>query len=196
MIRAKTVDDYIDSAPEWAVEKLIVLRQLAINSGLKEEVKWGAPSYSGKGIVLGLAAFKGWVSLWFHQGSFLKDEHKKLLAAAEKTKGLRQWRLLPEERIDETLILKYMLEAKANDLAGKKIKAESKKVETPKMLLGAFSNDGILKSSFEALTPGKQKEYAEHIGSAKRETTQVSRLEKSIPLIKEGIGLNDKYKNC
>jgi uncharacterized protein YdeI (YjbR/CyaY-like superfamily) len=196
MIRAKTVDDYIDSTPEWAVEKLIVLRQLAINSGLKEEVKWGAPSYSGKGIVLGLAAFKGWVSLWFHQGSFLKDEHKKLLAAAEKTKGLRQWRLLPEERIDETLILKYMLEAKANDLAGKKIKAESKKVETPKMLLGAFSNDGILKSSFEALSPGKQKEYAEHIGSAKREAAQVSRLEKSIPLIKEGIGLNDKYKNC
>jgi uncharacterized protein YdeI (YjbR/CyaY-like superfamily) len=196
LIRAKTVDDYIDSTPEWAVEKLIVLRQLAINSGLKEEVKWGAPSYSGKGIVLGLAAFKGWVSLWFHQGSFLKDEHKKLLAAAEKTKGLRQWRLLPEERIDETLILKYMLEAKANDLAGKKIKAESKKVETPKMLLGAFSNDGILKSSFEALSPGKQKEYAEHIGSAKREAAQVSRLEKSIPLIKEGIGLNDKYKNC
>jgi uncharacterized protein YdeI (YjbR/CyaY-like superfamily) len=196
LIRAKTVDDYIDSAPEWAVEKLIVLRQLAINSGLKEEVKWGAPSYSGKGIVLGLAAFKGWVSLWFHQGSFLKDEHKKLLAAAEKTKGLRQWRLLPEERIDETLILKYMLEAKANDLAGKKIKAESKKVETPKMLLGAFSNDGILKSSFEALSPGKQKEYAEHIGSAKREAAQVSRLEKSIPLIKEGVGLNDKYKNC
>jgi uncharacterized protein YdeI (YjbR/CyaY-like superfamily) len=196
MIRAKTVDDYIDSTPEWAVEKLIVLRQLAINSGLKEEVKWGAPSYSGKGIVLGLAAFKGWVSLWFHQGSFLKDEHKKLLAAAEKTKGLRQWRLLPEERIDETLILKYMLEAKANDLAGKKIKAESKKVETPKMLLGAFSNDGILKSSFEALSPGKQKEYAEHIGSAKREAAQVSRLEKSIPFIKEGIGLNDKYKNC
>jgi uncharacterized protein YdeI (YjbR/CyaY-like superfamily) len=196
MIRAKTVDDYIDSTPEWAVEKLIVLRQLAINSGLKEEVKWGAPSYSGKGIVLGLAAFKGWVSLWFHQGSFLKDEHKKLLAAAEKTKGLRQWRLLPEERIDETLILKYMLEAKANDLAGKKIKAESKKVETPKMLLGAFSNDGILKSSFEALSPGKQKEYAEHIGSAKREAAQVSRLEKSIPLIKEGVGLNDKYKNC
>jgi len=196
LIRAKTVDDYIDSTPEWAVEKLIVLRQLAINSGLKEEVKWGAPSYSGKGIVLGLAAFKGWVSLWFHQGSFLKDEHKKLLAAAEKTKGLRQWRLLPEERIDETLILKYMLEAKANDLAGKKIKAESKKVETPKMLLEAFSNDGILKSSFEALSPGKQKEYAEHIGSAKREAAQVSRLEKSIPLIKEGIGLNDKYKNC
>jgi uncharacterized protein YdeI (YjbR/CyaY-like superfamily) len=196
LIRAKTVDDCIDSALEWAVEKLIVLRQLAINSGLKEEVKWGAPSYSGKGIVLGLAAFKGWVSLWFHQGSFLKDEHKKLLAAAEKTKGLRQWRLLPEERIDETLILKYMLEAKANDLAGKKIKAESKKVETPKMLLGAFSNDGILKSSFEALSPGKQKEYAEHIGSAKREAAQVSRLEKSIPLIKEGIGLNDKYKNC
>ena len=110
--------------------------------------------------------------------------------------GLSVIEVLPEDKIDETLVLKYMLEAKANDLAGKKIKAESKKVETPKMLLEAFSNDGILKSSFEALSPGKQKEYAEHIGSAKREAAQVSRLEKSIPLIKEGIGLNDKYKNC
>ena len=195
MIRAKSVDDYIDSAPEWAAENLIVLRQLAIKAGFTEEVKWGAPNYSGKGIVLGLAAFKGWVSLWFHQGSFLKDEQKKLLAAQEKTKGLRQWRFLPEEDIEEDLVFAYMLEAKANDQAGKKIKAEVKTLEVPQLLEDAFKNDAELKSAFDSLTPGKQREYAEHISTAKREATQISRLEKCKPMIKSGVGLHDKYKN-
>ena len=48
--------------------------------------------------------------------------------------------------------------------------------------------------SFDSLTPFKQKEYSEHIGSAKQEKTRISRLEKSIPLIAEGKGLNDKYR--
>lgn len=196
MIRAKSVDDYIDSAPEWAAEKLIVLRQLAIKAGFTEEVKWGAPNYSGKGIVLGLAAFKGWVSLWFHQGSFLKDEQNVLLSAQEKTKGLRQWRFLPEDKIDEQLVFKYILEAKANDAKGLKIKVESKTLVIPELLAEAMKEDGILKSAFESLTPGKQKEYAEHISSAKREVTQISRFEKCKPMIKLGVGLNDKYKNC
>ena len=196
MIQVKTVDDHIDSAPEWAAEKLIVLRQLVIKAGFTEEVKWGAPNYSGKGIVLGLAAFKGWVSLWFHQGSFLKDEQNVLLSAQEKTKGLRQWRFLPEDKIDEQLVFKYILEAKANDAKGLKIKVESKTLVIPELLAEAMKEDGILKSAFESLTLGKQKGYAEHISSAKREVTQISRFEKCKPMIKLGVGLNDKYKNC
>ena len=193
---AKTTDDYIDTTPEWAAEKLIILRKLALDAGFEESIKWGAPSYSGKGIVLGLAAFKGWVSLWFHHGSFLKDEEKKLLSAQEKTRGMRQWRFLPDDEIDEALVLKYFLEAKQNDLDGKKISAQAKKLVLPERLESAFKQDGILKSAFEALTPGKQREYSEHIASAKRETTQISRLEKCKVMIKNGVGLNDKYKNC
>ena len=37
-----------------------------------------------------------------------------------------------------------------------------------------------------------KKEYE----TAKREETRLARLEKIIPMIKQGIGLNDKYKNC
>jgi uncharacterized protein YdeI (YjbR/CyaY-like superfamily) len=196
MIRAKSVDDYIDSVPEWAAEKLIVLQRLANKAGFNEEVKWGAPSYSGKSIVLGLAAFKGWVSLWFHQGSFLKDESKVLMSAQEKTKGLRQWRFLPEDKIDEKTVLEYMLEAKANDTKGVKIKVEKKMLVVSDLLNNAMNEDGELKSSFDSLTSGKQREYAEHITSAKREATQISRLEKCKPMIKKGVGLHDKYKNC
>ena len=194
MIRAKSVDDYIDSVPERVSEKLIVLRKLAMKADLEESIKWGAPHYSGKSIVLGLAAFKGWVSLWFHQGSFLKDEHNVLLSAQEKTKGLRQWRFLPEDKIDEALVLRYMQEAKENDLAGKKIQVEIKRIEIPLILSDAMKDEGVLKTAFESLTPGKQREYSEHISSAKREVTQISRLEKCKPMILNGIGLNDKYK--
>jgi uncharacterized protein YdeI (YjbR/CyaY-like superfamily) len=57
-----------------------------------------------------------------------------------------------------------------------------------------LGSDYELKVAFEKLTPGKQKEYAEHIGSAKKEKTQVERLEKIKPMVLEGKGLNDKYK--
>ncbi len=116
-MQAKTVDNYIDAAPEWAAKKLIILRKLALKAGFEESIKWNAPSYAAKKNVLGLAAFKGWVSLWFHNGAFLVDHEKQFQPALETTKTMRQWRFLPEDEIDEALVLKYMLEAKAADLA-------------------------------------------------------------------------------
>ena len=59
-----------------------------------------------------------------------------------------------------------------------------------------LQNDAELNRAFKSLTPGKQREYADHINEAKRDATKQSRLEKIIPMIKEGIGLHDKYKNC
>jgi uncharacterized protein YdeI (YjbR/CyaY-like superfamily) len=57
-----------------------------------------------------------------------------------------------------------------------------------------FKNDKTLKTAFEKLTPGKQKEYIVYINEAKREATKLKRLEKIKPMILDGIGLNDKYK--
>ena len=112
----KTVDQYISSHPEWAQEKLIALRKIALKAGFEESVKWNAPSYAAKKNVLGLAAFKGWVSLWFHNGSFIEDAEKQFQPALESTKTIRQWRFLPDDKINEALVLKYMLEAKKIDL--------------------------------------------------------------------------------
>ena len=66
----------------------------------------------------------------------------------------------------------------------------------PEILKDALENDSVLKESFQKMTPGRQREYAEHIGEAKREATQQSRLEKCSEMIKQGVGLHDKYKNC
>lgn len=198
MTDTQKVDAYIAKQTQWK-EKLQQLRHIMRQTEMKEEVKWGKPTYTLDGkLVVGMAEFKNHMALWFHQGVFLKDKHNKLVNAQEGvTKALRQWRFGQEEEIDTNLVLEYVEEAIENAKAGKEMKPQQKKEVTLSPLLkNALEKDSALKENFEKLTPGRQREYATYIAEAKREATQQSRLEKCIPLIKKGVGLHDKYKNC
>lgn len=177
-------------------EELIRLKEIIAKSELIETTKWGIPVYTYKGKnVVGIAGFKSYFGLWFYNGVFLKDESNKLVNAnEEKTKSLRQWRFYSSEEIDESLILKYIKEAIEVEKKGLKIEPQKKKMNVPNLLKNAFNEDIDLKNAFNQLTPFKQKEFCEYITSAKRETTKQSRLEKIIPLIRDGVGLNDKYR--
>lgn len=198
METSKKIDEYIEKHKKWS-NSLSILRKLFLKTELIEEVKWGAPTYTYQGtIVLGIGAFKNHYAIWFHQGIFLKDEEKKLINAQDgKTKALRQWKFTEEDSINESLILKYVEESIINTKAGKKLKPQKKKeVSIPSLLEEAFTKNKALQEAFFQLTSGKQREYIDHISGAKREATQISRLEKSTTLILEGKGLYDKYKNC
>jgi uncharacterized protein YdeI (YjbR/CyaY-like superfamily) len=198
MTDTKKVDAFIEKHTQWK-SQLQELRGVFNQTDLKEEVKWGAPTYTHNGkMVAGIAAFKNHYAIWFHQGVFLKDKHKKLVNAQEGvTKALRQWRFEREDKIEPEIVLEYIQEAIANAKAGKEVKkAKKKNVSVPPILKNALENDKLLKESYNKLTPGRQREYAEHIGGAKREATQQSRLKKCAAMIKEGKGLHDKYKNC
>lgn len=114
-----------------------------------------------------------------------------------KTKALRQIRFEKENKIENSSLRPYIQEAIQNQREGLEIKpVRVKKVVISKELSQAFLKDEDLKKNFDKLTPGKQREYASYISEAKRETTKISRIEKITPMKKEGIGLNDKYKNC
>ena len=198
MTDSQKVDQYLLKHSQWT-EQLSTLRALFLKTELKEEVKWGAPAYTLNGkIVSGLGAFKNHYAIWFHQGVFLKDIQKQLVNAQEgKTQALRQWKFTSESKIDSDLVFGYILESIENCKAGKKITPKTKKeVVIPILLEEAFNKNQQLKNSFQKLSPGKQREYADHIASAKREATQISRLEKVMPMIIENKGLHDKYKNC
>ncbi len=198
MTTVKKVSDYIKKHERWS-EQLTQLREIFQRTELLEEVKWGSPTYTLNGkIIAGLGAFKNHFGIWFHQGVFLKDRHNKLVNAQEgKTKALRQWKFVEGDPIEPEIVAQYIQEAIENSLAGKEVKPERKKgVVIPELLKQAIAGNPKLKEAFHALTPGKQREYAEYIGSAKREATKESRLEKISPMILEGIGLYDKYKNC
>ncbi len=198
MSDSEKILEYIQKNSHWEKE-LTLLRSIFQKTELKEEVKWGIPAYTLNGsLVAGLGAFKNHYAIWFHQGVFLKDAQKQLFNAQDgKTKAMRQWKFTSEDSIDSKLIMAYILEAIVNAKAGKKIKPQAKKeIEIPSLLKEAFKKNQQLANQYSKLSLGKQREYSEHIVSAKREATQISRLEKCIPLILEGKGLYDKYKNC
>lgn len=195
---SKTVEGYIEKQDKWR-DQIIHLRDLLNSCDLKEEIKWGAPSYSLNGkLLIGINGFKNHYCLWFHQGVFLNDKNKKLVNAQEGvTKALRQWRFEEGDQIQDDLVLEYILEAMQNSIDGKELTSQRKTgVSIPSLLKEAFLKDQEFDGAFKKLTPGIQREYAEHIGGAKREDTKLKRLEKCIPIILEGKGLNDKYKNC
>jgi len=128
----------------------------------------------------------------------LKDENKLLVNAQEKTKALRQMRFTNINEIDKDLVLAYVKEAIENQRLGKEKKPERKKKDIiiSFELQKELNSNMALNVAFKGLTPGKQREYCEHIESAKRDATKKSRLEKIKPMIIEGVGLHDKYKNC
>jgi uncharacterized protein YdeI (YjbR/CyaY-like superfamily) len=194
----KKVSNYIEKHDRWS-KQLQQLREIFQETELQEEVKWGTPTYTLNGkLIAGYAAFKNHYAIWFHQGVFLKDSHKKLHNAQEgKTKALRQWKFVEEDKIEPEIVARYIQEAIENSLAGKELKPVRKKeVVIPELLKKNMDSNRKLKSAFNALTPGKQREYAEHIATAKREETKLKRMEKITPMIIQGVGLHDKYKNC
>ena len=194
----KSVIEYIEKNDKWT-EGLNRIREEILKTELEENIKWGAPVYSLNGKnVCGMAAFKNHFGIWFFQGVFLKDEENLLVNAQEnKTKALRQMRFESIDQLPTISILNYVKEAIENQKLGKEIKADrTKKLEVPTLLENDFKSNSDFSSAFYKLSPGKQKEYANHIAEAKREATQISRLEKIRPMVMEGKGLHDKYKNC
>lgn len=187
-----------DYNEQWHVE-LAILKSIIKKTGLTQTIKWGAEVYTHKGKnVISYYGFKNYFALWFYNGVFLEDKHKVLLNAQEnKTKALRQWRFSSKEEIDEKKILDYIHEAIKNEDEGKVWKPEkSADISIPEALKVALSSDKDLEKAFNKLPFYKQKEFIEHVDSAKRAETKLARIDKIIPLILQGIGLNDKYKKC
>lgn len=192
----KTADAFYQAQQRWR-EELESLRELILSTGLQEEVKWGGPVYTYKGKnVVGLAGFKSYFGIWFHQGVFLKDKYNLLVNAQDgTTKALRQMRFTSIHQADLNIIRAYILEAIDNQEKGLEVKADrSKPIVIPKELMDLLESDTTLKERFNRLNKTKQREYTEYIANAKQETTKQSRLGKIIPMISEGIGLNDKYR--
>jgi len=197
MKKVNSVEEYIKTHEHFS-EALTQLRDIINTTELVETLKWSAPVYTINGKnVIGLGAFKHHFGIWFFNGVFLKDEQNLLINAQEgKTKALRQMRFNTSNDIDKNVVLLYIKEAIENQKAGKVLVADRTKKETiiPFGLQQLLNKNTQLAHNFNELTPYKQREYCEHIASAKREATQQSRLEKIIPMLLKGVGLHDKYK--
>jgi uncharacterized protein YdeI (YjbR/CyaY-like superfamily) len=192
----KSVEEFLASHPERR-DILNPLRDLFLSTELEETVKWGVPVYTldGKNVA-GLTAFKNYAAIWFFQGALLKDEEKQLINAQEGvTRAQRQWRFQSASGIDKALVRAYIDEAIRNQRQGKFARKSPPGVlNIPTQLSQALAQNNQLATSFNALSPYRQREFADYISGAKQETTKERRLKNIIPMITDGIGLNDKYR--
>ncbi|MAU25958.1 MAG: hypothetical protein CMH48_10420 [Muricauda sp.] len=176
------------------------LRELALKTVAEETYKWSIPVYTiDNKNVFGICRFKDFFGVWFFNGALLSDPKKVLRNAQEgKTKAMRHWNFTALEEIDEKGVLAYMKEAIANQKQGKvlapKKNSSKKEVAIPEQLAAILNGNEALKKAFNGLAPYKQREFCEYIGEAKQEATKNRRLQKIIPIIEKGMGLNDKYR--
>lgn len=189
------VDEFINKAKSWQ-EEYIKLRSIILDCELTEEFKWMHPCYTlnNKNIVL-IHGFKEYVALLFHKGALLKDPEGILVQQTENVQAARQIRFTNlQEIVEKEAVLKaYIHEAIAVEEAG--LEVELKKNEeysVPEELQQKFTENPAFKEAFEALTPGRQRAYLLHFSQAKQAKTREARVEKYLPHILEGKGLNDK----
>jgi len=160
-------------------------------------MKLSFPCYEDKGKnIASIVVTKNYVGIWFFQGGLLKDKNQVLTNAQKgKTKAMRQWRIESLEELNLKRIEAYIYEAIDNQRAGREIKADrSKPITIPIELKSSFDKNSELEAQFDLLSKTNRRDFAEHIGGAKREETRIRRLQKCIPMIMNGIELNDKYK--
>ncbi|RQO30983.1 hypothetical protein DBR32_09760 [Taibaiella sp. KBW10] len=189
-----TVDFYFDKAKNWHKE-LEQLRKIVLDCGLNEVLKWGCPCYTlGKSNIVLIHVFKEYCAVLFFKGALLQDTHGALIQQTERVQAARQMRFTnASEIVKQAKILKtYIYEAIAIEEAG--LKVPMKKVAEypiPEEWQHQLNVNPSLKTAFEALTPGRQRAYLLHFAAAKLTQTRASRIEKCIPQIMEGKGLND-----
>jgi uncharacterized protein YdeI (YjbR/CyaY-like superfamily) len=132
----------------------------------------------------------------FSRGALLSDDNKVLINAQEgKTRALRQWRITSVKEIEPTIIRRYVKEAISLIESGQEIKANrNAPLEVPTELQNTLRRTKGATAAFRELRPVLQREYADYIASAKRADAKRNRVEKILPMISAGIGLNDKHR--
>tara|TARA_R110002020_G_scaffold186495_1_gene384521 strand:+ start:395 stop:973 length:579 start_codon:yes stop_codon:yes gene_type:complete len=188
------VDFFFDKASKWQKEYL-QLRAIVLECGLNEELKWGVPcyTYQGSNVVL-IHGFKEYCALLFHKGALLNDTNGILIQQTENVQSARQIRFTDLQEIVELrpVLKTYIYEAIEVEKAGLKVELKkTKEYAVPKEFQVKLDENEMLKQAFEKLTPGRQRGYLLYFDSAKQAKTREARVEKVIPQILEGKGLND-----
>lgn len=190
------VDFYFSKADKWQ-EGIRKLRMIVLDCGLTEELKWGVPCYrfQESNIVL-IHVFKEYCALLFFKGVLLQDAHGILTRQTENVQAARQVRFISVNEIAEreSIVKAYIYETIEVERAGLKVDLkQTEEFPIAEEFQKKLSADGgqVLKTAFEALTPGRQRAYLLHFSAPKQPKTRESRVEKCMQQILNGKGLND-----
>jgi uncharacterized protein YdeI (YjbR/CyaY-like superfamily) len=178
------------------IQPLHYLREILLESGLKEELKWGVPCYTlGKQNVVMLGAYKDNCVISFLKGALMTDPKAILQKPGENSQAAR---IIRFTALDEVVRLEKDIKTfiqEALEIEKKGLKVELKKIEEydiPEELNEYFKKEPAFENAFKSLTPGRQKGYLLHFSQPKQSTTRTARIEKCMDQIFAGKGLNDR----
>lgn len=187
------VDWFFQKASKWQKEYNL-LRNIILDSGLTEELKWGHPCYTleGKNVVL-IHGFKGYCAILFHKGALLQDTERILIQQTKHVQSARQVRFTSPQEIMklEAVLKRYVYEAIAVEEVGLEVKLKKRPEPIPDELKEKMKEIPGLKTTFNALTPGRQRAYILYFSSAKQAKTRSARIEKYLSKMLSGKGLDD-----
>ena len=177
-------------------EHLKLLRNIVIDCGLTEDFKWKQPcyTYNDRNVLL-VTAFKEFATISFFKGALLSDSQGLMAAPGDNSQAYRQLRFPSIDQILEleAEIRAYIFEAIEIEKAGLKINfAQKEELVYPEELTEILNKDARLKEAFENLTPGRQRGYILFFSAAKQSQTRKTRIEKYIPNILTGKGMQDR----
>jgi len=188
------VDEFLRKAKKWR-EEFKRLRMVCLDCGLTEELKWGKPCYSyQKNNIVLMHGFKEYCALLFFKGALLKDPNGILVQQTANVQAARQIRFTSVRDIVEMepILKAYIKEAIEVEKAGLEVSyRKTSEFEMPEEFQNRLDQSPALKTAFEALTPGRQRGYILYFSGAKQPKTREARVEKCVPQILNGKGLND-----
>jgi uncharacterized protein YdeI (YjbR/CyaY-like superfamily) len=182
-------------AKQWQKET-DKLRKIALDCDLTEELKWGKPcfTFQKKNVAI-VIPLKESCAFSFFKGALLKDPKKILQRVGEHTQAGRWIKFTSTKEITslQSALRDYLYEAIALEESGKKVPMKKpSEYPIPEELQKRLDADAILRTAFEALTPGRRKSYIFHISSAKQASTRTTRAQRCEPMILSGRGFNEQ----
>ncbi len=167
------------------------LRRLCLEVGLVETVKWAHPCYMHRGRNIAvMGAFRDDLRLSFIDAALLTDPHGVLERQGPNTQHPDMIRFTDNAQVGEraAVVRAYLLEAMAPAEAGRRPPRDERALELPDALEEALGVDPELAAAFAALTPGRQRSWAIHVGGAKKPETRAARVAAARDRILEGKG--------
>jgi uncharacterized protein YdeI (YjbR/CyaY-like superfamily) len=194
MVASTQVDAYFAKAKRWRDESER-LREILLGCRVDEALKWGKPCYAaeGKNIAI-MQPMNAFLALLFFKGALLHDPRGLLQEQGENTQSARRlcFTSVREVTARRAAVKDLVRQAIALERAGVTAPKTKKPLVLAPELAARLGDDRRLKAAFEALTPGRQREYNLYVSGAKQSKTRDDRVSKCVPTIRAGKGLRDR----
>lgn len=186
-------DAYIERSRRWPRE-ISALRPMLLDAGLNEQIKWGKPCYShdGRNVVI-VQEMNDFLALMFFKGALLSDPDGVLRDQGPNSRSARRIEFTSVDDVERlaATVASYLREAIRVEESGLEMGPPPELVPVAE-LQDRLDADPALRAAFEALTPGRRREYDLYFSGAKQASTREGRIDRYVHKILDGKGLRDR----